>query len=85
MERNRAFSPESIQIRGMLDRGISCVLRAMSIPTHVTRLEFKGVYVMEKAPGNLRSGWSLLRLGYEVELAGLASQPTEAAGVSRSL
>ena len=27
------------------------------------------------------SGWSLHRLGYEVELAGLASQPTEAAGV----
>ena len=53
MERNRTFSPESIHIRGMLDRGILCVLRAMSIPTHITRLEFKGVYVMEKAPGNL--------------------------------
>ena len=54
MERNRTFSPESIHIQGMLDRGIWCVLRATLIPTHVTRLKFKGVCVMEKAQESLR-------------------------------
>ena len=41
MERNRTFSPESIHIRGMLDQGIWCVLRATLIPTHVAKLDFQ--------------------------------------------
>ena len=40
MERNRAFSPESIEILNILDPDIWCVPRATLIPTHVTRLDF---------------------------------------------